>query len=522
MITRIQSALPTVTLSRALPLASRVSTRVRFGSDPTTEPPPPPSPRNPSDPPPLPDNLGGPPEPPPPDHSDDPIVWLNEADIDGSGPPEPPPPPVQGAGLPFTPFLLMADPNYVPPRTRPNRGILRGAAMTVLAFVAGLGGSIFHKTVLNDKPAKEIPGISYFLGDPVRDRQEARDALVRNFEHSVKPLQTQFNDVGKFALPASVVIETSKELNLPGFLGRSGPGPMLKQGLGTGFIIDQDGYILTNYHVIAKGEDSLPNEEVDVSLYDGKGYGKKVKGKVLGVDQLRDLAIVKVNETNLPTLEFDPEPPQVGDLVAAFGNPLGFEGTMTQGIFSGQKISVDVPGGRGEFFRTDAMLLPGNSGGPLVNMKGKVVAVNTAIATKGGVLGLAVPVDEVTSRLRDLKAGKRTLVPKDPFRDLINPFGPMDPFRNMPGFGDPFRDLPGLGDPFRNMPDMGPFGLPNERGGGLLPGPGLDRWLNDPLRGLPPITPVPDLDIKPDTTPKAPSKLQETIPQPKASESNPK
>lgn len=171
------------------------------------------------------------------------------------------------------------------------------------------------------------------------------------------------------------------------------------EGTGSGFIISDDGYIVTNHHVAGPaGEDG----SVEVVFADGS----TATGKLVGSDAGYDLAVVKVERSGLQTLELGSSSDvRVGDLAVALGSPLGLQGTVTSGIVSALERPVTA-GGQGETsfinaIQTDAAINPGNSGGPLVNGSGEVIGVNTAIASLGAVggaagsigLGFAIPID---------------------------------------------------------------------------------------------------------------------------------
>ena len=170
-------------------------------------------------------------------------------------------------------------------------------------------------------------------------------------------------------------------------------------GTGSGFIISDDGYIVTNNHVAGPaGEDGT----VEVVFSDGG----TATGTLVGADAGYDLAVVKVERTGLPTLELgSSDDVRVGDVAVAIGSPLGLQGTVTSGIVSALERPVTAGGGGATSFinaiQTDAAINPGNSGGPLVNGSGEVIGVNTAIASLGSVggaagsigLGFAIPVD---------------------------------------------------------------------------------------------------------------------------------
>jgi serine protease Do len=164
------------------------------------------------------------------------------------------------------------------------------------------------------------------------------------------------------------------------------PNPMPSQGTGSGFIVDANGVILTNAHVV-DGAD-----EVTVRLVDGREF----RAKVLGKDKTTDIAVIKIDAGGLPTVKIgDPKTTKVGEWVVAIGAPFGLENTVTSGIVSAKGRSL--PGDAAvPFIQTDAAVNPGNSGGPLFNLKGEVIGVNSQIFSRsGGFQGLAfaVPID---------------------------------------------------------------------------------------------------------------------------------
>ncbi|HEX4147458.1 MAG TPA: trypsin-like peptidase domain-containing protein, partial [Pirellulales bacterium] len=172
-------------------------------------------------------------------------------------------------------------------------------------------------------------------------------------------------------------------------------------GQGSGVIVDPSGYILTNYHVI-QGASS-----VDVRLSDGRTVSEV---SLVGSDVLTDLAVLKINATNLPAATFgDSTALEVGDWVLAVGNPFGLDRTVTAGIVSAkQRRALAENSAYQNFLQTDAAVNPGNSGGPLVNMKGQIVGINTAIVgpTYQGI-SFAIPSDMVRSVYDQLvKTGK--------------------------------------------------------------------------------------------------------------------
>ena len=171
------------------------------------------------------------------------------------------------------------------------------------------------------------------------------------------------------------------------FQGPGAQGPQVpRTGLGSGFIVDKNGVILTNAHVV-EGAD-----EVRVKLPDRREF----KGKVAGIDTTTDIAVVKIDATDLPVVKIgNPQTVRVGEWVLAIGSPFGFENTVTAGIVSATSRSLPE-GSYVPFIQTDAAVNPGNSGGPLFNMKGEVIGINSQIYSRsGGFQGIAfaIPID---------------------------------------------------------------------------------------------------------------------------------
>jgi serine protease Do len=165
------------------------------------------------------------------------------------------------------------------------------------------------------------------------------------------------------------------------------PEQQIQQGTGSGFIISDDGKILTNAHVVEG------STKVTVNLKDGR----VLDGKVLGVDSLTDLAVIQVQGENLPVAQLgNSDNLVIGEWAIAIGNPLGLDNTVTTGIISatGRSSSqIGVGDKRLDFIQTDAAINPGNSGGPLLNAQGEVIAINTAIIKNAQGLGFAIPIN---------------------------------------------------------------------------------------------------------------------------------
>jgi S1-C subfamily serine protease len=208
--------------------------------------------------------------------------------------------------------------------------------------------------------------------------------------------------------PAVVRIDASREVSslLPEnfknplfkrFFGSETPSSdteKIERGTGSGFIISADGRLITNAHVV-DGSDF-----VRVTLKDGRTYD----GKVLGIDSVTDVAVLKIEAIDLPTVTFgkaDNLTP--GEWAIAIGNPLGLDNTVTVGIISAidrSSSQVGVPDKRLKFIQTDAAINPGNSGGPLLNASGEVIGINTAIRADAEGLGFAIPI-ETAQRIAD-------------------------------------------------------------------------------------------------------------------------
>ena len=180
------------------------------------------------------------------------------------------------------------------------------------------------------------------------------------------------------------------------------PGPRrnVPRGLGSGFIVSADGYLLTNAHVV-DGAD-----EITVTLQDKREF----KARLLGADKRTDVAVLKIEATGLPSVRIgDSNKLRVGEWVIAIGSPFGLENTVTAGIVSakGRETGEYLP-----FIQTDVAVNPGNSGGPLINMRGEVVGINSQIFTTSGAfagISFAIPIDEAMSVQQQLRASGRVI-----------------------------------------------------------------------------------------------------------------
>jgi serine protease Do len=172
------------------------------------------------------------------------------------------------------------------------------------------------------------------------------------------------------------------------------------QAGGSGVLISSDGEILTNYHVIANPKGGESTIEVKISS------GRTFKATVLGRDKELDIALIKIAASHQPFAQLgDSDAMRVGEWVVAIGNPLGLDHTVTQGIISAKGRQISGPGLE-SFLQTDAAINRGNSGGPLLNLRGEVIGINTAIRADGQNIGFAVPVAKIKQVLKDLRSGR--------------------------------------------------------------------------------------------------------------------
>lgn len=263
-----------------------------------------------------------------------------------------------------------------------------------------------------------VLGSRYLTQDSQRQISQYPAAVPTNLKpFSFTPKSSQPDNLNFIAQaaqkvgPAVVRIDATRQISsemdenpfFRRFFGNEMPLPRehVERGTGSGFILSSDGQLLTNAHVVDG------TKEVKVTLKDGQTY----RGKVLGTDPMTDVAVVKIEATNLPTVDIgSAEELQPGEWAIAIGNPLGLDNTVTVGIISalGRSSSeVGVPDKRVRFIQTDAAINPGNSGGPLLNSNGQVIGINTAIRADAQGLGFAIPI-ETAQRVADqlLTTGK--------------------------------------------------------------------------------------------------------------------
>ncbi len=213
---------------------------------------------------------------------------------------------------------------------------------------------------------------------------------------------------------------------MPDMPGMPGGSPRISRGIGSGFIVSADGYVLTNAHVVGEG-----NAEITVTLVDKREF----KAKVVGTDKRTDIAVLKIDARDLPTVKIgDAERSRVGEWVVAMGSPFGFDHSVTAGIISAKARRLPdenyVP-----FIQTDVAINPGNSGGPLFNLGGEVIGINSQIYSRsGGFMGIsfAIPID-VAMQVKDqlvthgrVQRGRLGIAIQGVDKDLAQSFGLPD------------------------------------------------------------------------------------------------
>lgn len=224
-------------------------------------------------------------------------------------------------------------------------------------------------------------------------------ALVKTVKNSVVNISTTTVTQGpdlreRFLGPTNPFRDFFGDDFFEKFFGDTPRKEFKQKSLGSGFIIDREGYILTNNHVVEKAQ------SIKVKLSDEKEY----EATVIGKDAKTDIALIRIDaKQDLPFVALgDSDTLEVGDWVLAIGNPFGLEHTVTAGIVSARARVIGA-GPYDDFIQTDASINPGNSGGPLFNLKGEVIGINTAIVSGGQGIGFAIPVNIAKNMLSQLK-----------------------------------------------------------------------------------------------------------------------
>lgn len=245
-------------------------------------------------------------------------------------------------------------------------------------------------------------GIWYGMGLPSRDKQKTEITEVPGSAQSVTPVATVASTADPFVVtihltPIDPTKKKGPDLRLP-MMPMPEPQPRSAQDrrpIGSGVIIGSDGYILTSSHVLHA------NFDVRVTLNDKRTFDAKIVGK----DPFMDLAVIKIEATGLPVAKFgDSSKMRVGDWAIAVGSPYGFDHSVTLGIISGIGRSLEQMNNNTEMIQTDAALNHGNSGGPLLNARGEVIGINTAVRNQAQNISFAIPAERAQSIAKELEA----------------------------------------------------------------------------------------------------------------------
>lgn len=245
-------------------------------------------------------------------------------------------------------------------------------------------GAAGSEAVQDARQAAEKPS---YQTTPVRLALPAEDSSIAEVVQAVGPAVVRINASRTVSRQSPAIPEEFRRF-FGGRLPSQLPQERTQSGVGSGFIVSEDGRILTNAHVV-EGADT-----VQVTLKDGRS----LEGKVLGSDPVTDVAVIDLEANDLPTVAVSEADLLPGEVAIAIGNPLGLDNTVTVGIVSATGRTsgqVGIPDKRVDFIQTDAAINPGNSGGPLLNAKGEVIGMNTAIISGAQGLGFAIPIDAV-------------------------------------------------------------------------------------------------------------------------------
>ena len=273
---------------------------------------------------------------------------------------------------------------------RPSKANKLVTSLALVLFGAGAATAGTY-TVMGplSRGAQSVPvaPTTYPEATPVSLSLSTEASSVAEVVQAVGPAVVRINASRTVTSRAPEVPESFRR-----FFGNQAPQQAPRErrasGVGSGFIVSEDGLILTNAHVV-EGADT-----VQVTMKDGR----TLQGTVLGSDSVTDVAVIDVEGNDLPTLSVSTAELLPGEVAIAIGNPLGLDNTVTVGIVSATGRTsgqVGVPDNRTEFIQTDAAINPGNSGGPLLNARGEVIGMNTAIIRGAQGLGFAIPIDAV-------------------------------------------------------------------------------------------------------------------------------
>lgn len=273
-------------------------------------------------------------------------------------------------------------------RNKGRSQLLAIILVVILAAGAGFGGGVASVYLAATYFPDLMPTVIYRNGDVTIETVDTLDVGEAIYEK---------------VEPSVVGISTISEQQVATFFGW-GSQTQLVRGIGTGFIVDESGYILTNSHVVNDGQ----TKTLTVSLTDGR----EINGTVLWNDSTLDLAVVKIEADNLQAAELgDSDEIAIGQYAGAIGNPMSmeFSRSFTQGVISGLNRTITVTDGTKQttmenLIQTDATINSGNSGGPLLNAKGQVIGINSAKMTSAEGLGFAIPINTAMPIVEEIQS----------------------------------------------------------------------------------------------------------------------
>lgn len=312
---------------------------------------------------------------------------------------------------------------------RPLRMALAGGALVVAAVLGPVALFQPLPAQAQEQVVRQLPDFTGLVEKTgaavvnIRTTEHAGNAQAQDGEDLLDPDDPFFEFFRRFFPPGTVPGQPQgRQRQLPQPQGRA--GEEVPRGLGSGFIISADGYVMTNHHVV-DGAD-----EIYVTLTDKREF----KAKLIGSDKNTDVALLKIDASNLPVLSIgDPNKLRVGEWVVAIGSPFGLDNTVTAGIVSAKARET---GDYLPFIQTDVAVNPGNSGGPLINMNGQAVGINSQIYSRtGGFMGIsfAIPIDEAMRVSEQIKAsghvvrGRIGVAITEVTKDIAEPLGLSKP-----------------------------------------------------------------------------------------------
>lgn len=270
-----------------------------------------------------------------------------------------------------------------------KRRMPQGLMVLVVALIGGIIGSVLTYLVLDEK-------ILTKSGIESTTQVSSNDSTVK---YEITKTDSPVVAIAAKAGPSIVGVKVS-------YMAQSFFGVQEADEEGSGIVYSEDGYIITNYHVI---ESAINNKTavVEVSLPGSNEDDKTYEAKIIGGDETTDLAVIKIDKTGLTKADFgESNKLNVGELAVAIGNPLGqeFAGSVTVGYISALNREITADGRTYNLIQTDAAINPGNSGGALVNSEGKIIGINTVKISVTGVegLGFAIPIDDALPIIKEL------------------------------------------------------------------------------------------------------------------------